>query len=44
MDTGVAVEQMAKSGSEGILIGMEKSAEWNSAGFRVGAGAVLGVH
>ena len=44
MDKGVAVEQMAESGSEGILVGMEKGSEWNSAGFCVGAGAVLGVH
>ena len=44
MDKGVVVEQMAESGSEGILVGMEKGSEWNSAGFCVGAGAVLGVH
>ena len=44
MDKGVAVEQMAESGSEGILVEMEKSSEWNSAGFCVGSGAVLGVY
>ena len=44
MDKGVAVEQMAESRSEGILVKMEKSSEWNSTGICVGSGAVLGVH
>ena len=44
MDKGVAVEQMAESGSEGILVEMEKSSEWNSAGICVGTGAFLSVH
>ena len=35
---------MAEGWSEGILVEMEKSSEWNSAGFCVGSGAVLGVH
>ena len=41
---GWLLNRTAESGGEGILVGMEKSAEWNSAGFCVGAGAVLGVH